>query len=357
MALHPRVSTAGDLFAALPVLLGFHPTDSVVLVTVHYTSAGSFTGPVLRKDLTQCFDPATAGFAQAARMCFEEGAAAVLVLVVDTHALVIDPAGTTVRAAQHQELLHRLTSAFTAVGVNVQAAFCTTAIAEGARWWSLLEDGHGVVPDPAASPITAEDTALGLPTSRERSALADTLARDPVLAEQVRIRLPDAVRVADQEQDRLAAAGDQLGYPRRAAALVQSHMDDPEIVSAELLAELAVALRNVLVRDCMFGFAATGAAHSAQRLWTLLVRALPDPDRSNAAVLLSYSAYFHHNKPLAEVAITAALASDRHHKLARLLDTALSTGTPPESLHQLAGTGMIKAAALGLHLPDTPDTR
>ncbi len=355
MVLHPKVGTGGELFAALPGLLGCYPADSLVLVTVHDTSAGSFARSVLRKDLTQCFDPTTEQFAHAAIWCRKENAPAVLALIIDAQALLTERTDATVRDAQHRTLLHRLASAFNAVGVSVRAAYCATAVAEGAQWWSLFDDEHGLVPDPAASPITAELAAFGLSTSPEHSVLAAGLARDTVLAEQVRAKLPEAVRVADQEQERLAAAGDSLGYPRQAAALVRSHMGDANIVSAELLATLAVALRNVLVRDCMFGFAATGASQAAQQLWTVLVRTLPDPDRANAAVLLSYSAYLHHEKPLAQVAIAAALASDRDHKIARLLDTALSTAMPPESLHSLAGTGMVKAAALGLHLPDAPE--
>lgn len=74
---------------------------------------------------------------------------------------------------------------------------------------------------------------------------------------------------------------------------------------------------------------------AAESLWTLLARVLPAPFRTEALVLLAFSAYLRGEGPLAGVALEAALADTPDHSMSGLLDTALQSGMPPEKMRGL----------------------
>ena len=100
-------------------------------------------------------------------------------------------------------------------------------------------------------------------------------------------------------------------------------------------------LTDVRVRDVLLGLMAGPDAAAAEALWTLLARVLPEPYRVEALVLLAASAYVRGDGPLAGVALQAALAADRGHRLAGLLDVALQGGVRPEAVRAV----ITKAAA------------
>jgi CheY-like chemotaxis protein len=90
-------------------------------------------------------------------------------------------------------------------------------------------------------------------------------------------------------------------------------------------------------------------------LWAALARALPDPWRVEALVLLAFSAYARGDGPLAGLSLEAALRSDPNHRMAGMLDTALQSGMRPEQIRELARTGYRLAKRLGVQLPPRRD--
>jgi hypothetical protein len=117
------------------------------------------------------------------------------------------------------------------------------------------------------------------------------------------------------------------------------------------IAELAVALTDVAVRDTLYALAVGAQGAAAEALWGLLARLLPNPWRSEALVLLAFSAYARGDGPLAGVSLEAALRCDPEHRMAGMLDTALQSGMRPEQIRELAGTGYQLAKRLGVRLP------
>ena len=80
----------------------------------------------------------------------------------------------------------------------------------------------------------------------------------------------------------------------------------------------------------------------AERLWTVLVRALPAPERAEPALLLAMSAYLRGAGIVAGLALQIVLESDPDHELAAHLDAALQMGFPPDRMRALLVQSIIK---------------
>ncbi|MDT5067788.1 MAG: hypothetical protein QOK02_3943, partial [Mycobacterium sp.] len=105
------------------------------------------------------------------------------------------------------------------------------------------------------------------------------------------------------------------------------------------------------VRDTLYALAVGRDAASAESLWVLLARTLPEPWRAEALVLLAFSAYARSDGPLAGVSLEAALRCDPGHRMAGMLDTALQSAMRPEQIRELGLTGYRLAKQLGVKLP------
>jgi len=180
--------------------------------------------------------------------------------------------------------------------------------------------------------------------------VAAALDRNEVLAAQVRTHLLDAAEATDRRA-RADSGSNPHAAVRTAVEFVLSCVDATEPLSPTQLAEIAFAVCISGVSGCLMGLSRTIAADSAHRLWTELTRALPDPQRADAAVLLAFSAYLGGDGPLAVSAISVALRSKPDHRIARMLETAFSIGLPPEQLQILALQGISAAADLGITFP------
>src|SRR5690606_20177596 len=94
-------------------------------------------------------------------------------------------------------------------------------------------------------------------------------------------------------------------------------------LSDEQIAELGIALSDGKIRDACLATASppnTPLAHQAARLWQCLARALPDPERAEAACLAAFAAYQAGDGTLARIALDVALQANPSHVLAGLLD-------------------------------------
>ncbi len=350
----PIVTGAGQLIAALPAFLGSYPQDSVVLVPLcPLPDAGPDRlgiGAVLRCDLERGLDPAFPELGTAVRVCAARNARQVVVVLIDSRCEPADVAGATDRGVAYRQFLIRLDRALVQAGIEVADAWATTSVQAGARWWSFLDLEHGIVPDPAVSPLTV---ALASASRRliyhSRAQQAAILDRDEALATQVRTHLLNAATRRACADDR----SDPHTAVRAAVTFVLSCVDAAEPLTPEQCAEVAVAIGISGVSGCLMGLTKTTAAASAQGLWTELTRALPDPQRADAAVLLAYSAYLTGDGPLAVSAIGVALRSSPDHRIARMLETAFSIGLPREQLQSLALHGISAARDLGITFPSS----
>ncbi|WP_216895463.1 DUF4192 domain-containing protein [Nocardia alni] len=350
-----------ECIAAIPALLGFAPRRSVVAGLLQHSP-----GRPGRAQLAAvaCHDLDRPGeFAELARnlatICAHENAIGVLVLIVD------DRAGTPRGpwASWHRDLVAAIECALTAEQIVLDDAWVVPDIAEGYAWWDVRDPTLcGVQTDPAASALAGNHACCAHPccerAPQTSSATARTLvAPDERLTSEVG-ELLEQVEEDAGERFRAAVRHDAMDrYHRETLAAVLDRIcaaNDAGDADTRGIASTAVALRNKTVRDALFAVAGTEYSEAAERLWSRMCRALTGPDRAEAAALLGYSAYTRGDSSLAAVALQAAAQSDPDHTMARLLDTALTTGMCPRAVRVLACSGRTIAADLGIELDVRP---
>ncbi|MBL1080147.1 DUF4192 domain-containing protein [Nocardia sp. 2] len=348
----------GDFIAAVPAMLGFPPIRSLVVTVLRpepETPGSAAVDMVARLDLENSGRAATAELVErAAGICLRHKAVAVLALIIDDRATRPTTRHHGVRSRKHRDLAAALEHRLDVDDVPLAGAWAVREIGPDLEWWSVSGPKRfGVQTDPAASMITLRHVLEGHPLRGSRAELTELVEMDETASAAVALALDAAVTAAADRLARAVQRGDPEGYTLGELRKVLWHLSNVgnEVrLAPEELAETAVALRDSRVRDVMFALAPGPHAEAAEALWLQLTRALPDPDRAEAAALLGYCAYARGDGPLAGVALETALTSDPEHRMAVLLDTALQSGMRPDRLSRLADTGRSTAADLGVDL-------
>jgi Domain of unknown function (DUF4192) len=330
-----HLNRPGVLIAALPAVLGFVPEKSLVLVTIDRGEMGC----VMRVDLSDELMQSLAHVADVAAAAKPDAAIAV----------VVDEEGADCRMCndEYRQLAAILATTLAERGIELLAAHVVDRVAAGGRWHCADGCGNaGAVDDPSASPLAVAAVLDGRRLYARRTELQDVInvvdpARTAVLADAIHdgnpggVERPDSAARRDVE-DAIAAA---------ATVADGGGLDD------DTLARLALALTDPRVRDTLYALAVGENAGQAEALWATLSRTLPEPWRTEALVLLAFSAYARGDGPLAGVSLDAALRCEPTHRMAGMLDTALQSGMRPEQIRELAVTGYRLADRLGVRLP------
>ncbi|MBM7776343.1 AcrR family transcriptional regulator [Actinokineospora baliensis] len=337
---------ADQIIAALPYLIGFAPTDSLVALTIRETRE---IGPVIRLDLPRPPDRLPMAEHLAEILAAHRVEDALLIVVGGREPLHDKPFVTTVR----QTLVES--------GVTVEHAFWTRSVEAGQPWLSYDDpEFTGTVADPDTTALAAQFTVEGVVVYPSREAMADSLAADPE---------PDLDRRAaliDDLATEYATVADKLALihqvieefdspPTRDSRLMSTvappprgHPTDPAPTDPDLddtrLAHLAIALSDPEVREACLAIPLGARDRPAARLWTRLTRALPAPERAEPAFHLAVTAYLHGDGVYARVALGVALEADPRHSLAALLDSAAHHGIPPTDLRDLIAQVQAKSA-------------
>jgi hypothetical protein len=320
-----KLTDAGALIAALPSLMGFHPTDSLLVVTL---KDDGLVGLTARSDLAP--PPLHAAMVgRLVRPVRQAGARGVVLLIVCAQP---DPA--------HEDLVRR---AVADLGVPVLHAMWTPATAPGTPWHCYLHDDcGGEVPD--SSEFAAEMTLAGHVTFDSRDDLVRLLEPpDPIRM----IRLSSLLDVASRSD--YTPSAEHLCTVRAAIAAGSQPATDEEFV------RLALAVSDYRVRDTCIGYALDDStAPAAEKLWLELARCLPPPERAEAAALLAASAYLRGDGALANVALDEARNALPTHNLAGLLHGAIDYGIPPSQIRQVLADAADDARIDLTEDPDMP---
>ncbi|MGH3596969.1 MAG: DUF4192 domain-containing protein [Mycobacterium sp.] len=334
-----ELNRPGAVIAALPAVLGFVPEKSLVLVSIDDGELGS----VMRVDLSGALADRIGQLAEVAAAAGPEAAIAV---IVDA-----DGARCPMCNEEYRELCGALTEALSQHDIALWAAHVVDRVAAGGRWHCVDGCGSGgVVDDPSASPLAMAAVLDGRRLYARRADLqaviaVDDPARSAVLAEVL------GEHVAKRE---VAHRADPDGCGRRDvedAMAAAARVADGQQLSGDELARLGCALADIQVRDTLYALAVGDTAGEAESLWAVLSRALPQPWRVEALVLLAFSAYARGDGPLAGLSLEAALRCEPGHRMAGMLDTALQSGLRPEHIRELAVSGYRLAKRLGVRLP------
>lgn len=331
--------TPADLLAAVPYLLGFHPTDSLVAVglrrsRVVFQARADLPGPRLP---VADFATHIAGVVAQQR--------------VDTALIVGYGAAERVTPA-----VEATRSALALLDVEVPEMLR----AEGGRYWSYVCDrldccpADGVPYDVATSAVAAEATLAGWVALPDRHALVAQLAPVDGAAREAmavatrraarrleRLLEPGAHRAA---LDGAGRAGGRSRTGRRGLAkLVAAEEDavavgldryrDGQRLDDDEAAWLSVLLSYRVVRDHVWSLISLEVAATHRALWLDLVRRAEPELVPAPATLLAFAAWQGGDGAMATVAIGRALGVDPDYRLALLLDEALRHGVPPEVLN------------------------
>ncbi|MFG1778917.1 DUF4192 domain-containing protein [Micromonospora sp. NPDC049051] len=314
------VRSPADLIAAVPYLLGFHPTRSVVVVAMR----GRRITFAARADLPDLADPRDPAGHLAGVVARQDAETATVLGYGPAH--LVTPAVDAVRAA------------LSAAGLAVLDALRVT----DGRYWSYLcvepeccpPDGKPY--DVAASEVSAAAVFAGQVALPDRDALvaqvapvtgpARTAVREATARAGRRLaELSDRAPTADPRGERAvrsagaaAVRSAQRRY-RRGGALTDSEV-----------AWLSLLLTHVPVRD--HAWERTDGRDADIALWTDVLRRAEPELIAVPAALLAFAAWRAGQGALAAVALERALAEHPGHSMALLLDDLLRRGVPPSEL-------------------------
>ncbi|MEV4741317.1 DUF4192 domain-containing protein [Streptomyces sp. NPDC049555] len=346
----------GELADALPYLLGFHPTDSIVLLALH-GERGRFGGR-LRLGIPQ--DPAEwEGVSEQLAETLIDGCERRgnrpdgIVLF-----LCQDPTGGDGGRSVMERLRPLAQSLRLACGeldVPVYEALC---VSDG-RYWSYC------CPDERCCPV--EGTVLGPPGTSvmaAAAAYAGIQVRGTLREMEARYAPLDGERAMEQETALDTAAADLVprllsGTPGRIVReetldllrlLIGRFHDTPPppvraeadamddaLLDADEAAAVVLGLQDRTTRDHAAEWMEGPQAPAVLRVWRALARRCVPPYTEHAAAplaLAGWVAWSSGDHPEARVALTRALSADPDYLFAQLLHRACNDGLDPELLRR-----------------------
>jgi hypothetical protein len=339
----------GQVAAGLPHLLGFHPHESLVLV--------SLTGPLgNRVGLTVRADLPPPGHAAALAAALVGGVLtdrpqAVLLAVVSEEPGSAEPGSAEPGSAEpgsaepgsadlpHRDLVRATTLALVAERVPLRDAL----LVRGGRWWSYDCPSSCCRPDAGTplptgtSELAVATVAAGVVVADSREELAARLApRGGAGGRVVPALTAVSRRVAAEALGRAREVGPEVTADESWAAVVAglAHARAGTALSDSAMARLLWGLRDGAVRDRALRLALDDDG-AADVLWTDCVRRAPRRYVPAPATLLAVCAWLRGDGATAGVALERALAADPRYPLARLLSTALAACLPPDQLRDL----------------------
>lgn len=317
------VRTPIDLLAMVPYVMGFHPEDSIVLVTVG-DAVDQFHA---RLDLPDDPDDLPCIVESITDAVERNGVRRVAIVVYSDDEYVAAVVSQAVTTALGED------------GVDVAEALRT----DGERWYSLTGCTEPCCPqdgtpyDLRSHPLTAQAVLEGQVTLPSRQALEDSIIGDD----------PEAMVAVEEAADRhhtrvLGAVRHPLGPPapegarahlvqegRWAAERVRRFLADAEPFSHDEAGRMLVAMTSIEVRDVAWAEMTQANAARHVDLWRDLVRRAPYDLVAPPAALLGFAAWLSGDGALAWCAVERCQQAEPDYSLAGLLTQALAGAVPP----------------------------
>lgn len=325
-----RLSDLGELAASVPHLLGFRPSESVVLLSL-VGERRSRLGLTVRADIP----PADLGRALAREL-------AVKVLTdrpTAVVAVVISEAPDAAEGLPHLRLVGEVRAALAGSAVPVP----DVVLVRGGRWWSYDCPGRCCAPG-AGTPLPGTVTelevaavAIGLVVEPDRAALAarisppEGLARSSMAATCAQVAVECAEEILDRGWDAVA----EQSWTSVVGAVTRCRPGAVEGLTDREVARVVWGLRDRAVRDRALELALGADASAVEQLWTECTRRAPVPLDVAPATLLAVSTWVRGDGAMAGIALDRALAGEPGYALAGLLSRALDACVPPDELRSL----------------------
>lgn len=297
--------TPDDLLALVPVVLGFVPQDSVVMLT--FGARRTFHA---RVDLPQAKAPVADMVESLLEPACRHGVPRVVFVVYTDDALLAE------------RVSRRLVRAFREEGIEV----VDLLRADGRRWFPMLRHrswapASGVPYDVTAHPFAAQSVVDGQVTHRSRADLAASL--EPV---------PERVAAVEAAVGAVEGAPD----PGWVGATVLRHAAAGTFPADDEAARLLWAISaDIDARDAAWiGLSRAHAEHQVA-LWTDLLCRAPGELCAAPAAVLAMAAWFAGHGALAWCAVDRADEAAPGHTLARLVGDLLAAAVPPSAWEEV----------------------
>lgn len=302
-----------DLLAVVPVVLGFVPQESAVMLTfgAERTFHARVDLPPVDEDVPDMvaalLDP----------VCRHRVRRVVFILYA------ADPTSA-------RNVSRSLVRAFRDAGVEV----IDVLRADGQRWFPLLRARPGVpkwgVPyDVTAHRFAAQSVLDGQVTHASRAELAASLRSDPERVAELTVAVSRLPRWGRQP----------VGEEAWARSLVRRHVADGTLLEDDDAARLLLGLCHLQVRDAAWALMTRDNARAHLGLWTDLVRRAPDPLLAPPAALLAFAAWLAGQGALAWCAVDRCVEVDPGYRLAGYVAQALTHALSPDVWETDAGDG------------------
>ena len=321
-----RVRSPHDLLAVVPYVLGFHPEESLVLVSVGAAEQQFHA----RIDLPRGPEAGGQVADYLAAVCARHRLTTVAVVAYTADAVAAEAAVASLRGAL------RADPPTSKVVVALRA--------DGTSWWALDEDGRagpgrGTSYDVSSHPLASQAVVEGRVALASRAELAASLRADEREVEAVSEAVSEVLSatvcatvsatVSGLERRRGA---DGPGTERRwVGARVREFLADGRRLDGADVARLLVALSDRRARDVAWAQMSREVAPRHVDLWRDVVRRSPTELRAAPAGLLGFAAWLAGDGALAWCAIDVCQESDPGYRLAALLTDALAGAVPPSA--------------------------
>ncbi len=315
-----RLTSPEQILTAVPYLLGFSPSQSVVVLSLR----GKQIGLTMRLDLDT---PIREMHETVCKRLRDDGASRAILVLFDPGA-PDRPGGRP-----GERVARQLLRAVRQEGITVVDAL---SVQDG-RFWSHVCTNPRCCPSvgrlvPAAgdaehSLVASAFVALGTAPMASREELHASIG--PAPAERQLELAPAFERALDVpaaqplERWRVVVKRYTEAPPRRP-------LPDTEV------ALLVVSLRDVLIRDEILSWTAGDEISGLLAVLRELAPLAPPPFDTQVLASLAWAAYSYGDGALAAAALNRALDCDPEHTLSRLLEVALTNGVDPEKLRSVS---------------------
>lgn len=328
-----RLARPADVLAAVPHLLGFTPTSSVVAIGLRQSGESAACKMTMRADL-----PAP-GRGEVLTRHLANGPLALsgmtgvfLVLIGDGEQDGSPPGADESEVDEsppRAELVEQLRASFEAADIAVWHAIWTPRLQEGEPWRCYADEScRGAVPDPKSSELGAVFVASGLVTFDSRQDMERLVAPE---SEELQARWSAKLTALAEEVEHTQARA------RSDAELVRGAIRRTgagEALTEQDQLRVLLAVSDSRVRDVALEASLGEEIMAAEQLWTTLVRKAPEPEVADVAGLLAFTAYLRGEGALVNLALERIERCRPEHPLGCLLRAAMNSGMEPR---QLAG--------------------
>lgn len=315
----PTLTSAHDLITAVPFLIGFHPTDSLVLISVR----DGAIGVAMRIDLPTSMNSNEIDLL-AHHFIRDEANGALLVAYMPEN------------RSDGDSLLISVGAGLIRNGIDIQESL----LISGGRYRSIIcrdinccPNGGKLLPAIEESTIAAEHVIAGIPMPYgDISELIDSIAADPQSLSKNWMSIVENFRVDEN-------AANITALRRDGVEAMELLLDEFRIgrgpIEQILVARVIGRMSDVQIRDYAMGVHQEDTYDLYFTMWRELLRLAPSGFIAPIACIVAAMAYENGDGALAQRALDRAVTDDASYPLAALLRRVFNAGWPPQSFAQM----------------------